>query len=97
MLNYSKITDLQKENKVSNREIAAYLKMSGVGYGKMLEKKTCTVSIIEMIAVFFKKPLSYFFDDFHLDITNEPTSPYYTECKNHNCIKQILELEKRVD
>jgi transcriptional regulator with XRE-family HTH domain len=61
-MNYSKIRQLQKMNKVSNREISVVVGLTDTGYGKMLENETCTVSTLEKIATYFKVPVSYFFD-----------------------------------
>lgn len=62
-MNYSKLRQLQKMNKISNREISVVVGLTDTGYGKMLENETCTVSTLEKIANYFKVPVSYFFDE----------------------------------
>lgn len=62
-MNYNKIKILQEQEKVSNRKIAKEIGMSDVGYGKMLDKKSCDVATLEAIARFFKVSVSYFFDE----------------------------------
>ncbi len=102
-MNYRKIRKLQEITKVSNRKIAKYLQMSDVGYGKMLDNETCTVATLEAIASFFKKPVSYFFDE---KLSNEekssiinhgPTSPYIKKCENPDCIKIVKEKDRIIN
>lgn len=62
-MNYNKIKELQEQNKVSNREISKKIGMSDVGYGKMLDKKTCDVATLESIADFFKVSVCEFFEN----------------------------------
>ena len=105
-MDYSKIIEIQKETKVSNREIAKYLKMSGVGYGKMLDNHTCTVATLEAIATYFKKDITYFFikdkvvyPENHpdLDIINDkPISPKYKKCTDPECIEDREILESKI-
>jgi transcriptional regulator with XRE-family HTH domain len=88
-LNYSKIKILQEQNKVSNRKIAKVISMSDVGYGKMLEKKSCDVATLEAIARFFKVPVAYFFDENEKPLdTSEPC----LDCKQKQ--KEIDELKE---
>lgn len=62
-MNYSRIKELQRQTKVSNKELALKLKMSVPGFEKMLKLETCTVSTLEMIANHFNVQASYFFDE----------------------------------
>ena len=62
-MNYSQIEKLRKERRVSKKEIADHLKMTVMGYSKMIEKQTCTVATLEMIADYYNKPLSFFLGD----------------------------------
>jgi transcriptional regulator with XRE-family HTH domain len=88
-LNYSKIKILQEQNKVSNRKIAKVIGMSDVGYGKMLEKKSCDVATLEAIARFFKVPVAYFFyENENPPDTSEPCSDCNQKQKEIDKLKE---------
>ena len=61
-MNYNRIKELQRKTKVTNEELAAVVEMSKVGFEKMLKLETCKVSTIELLADYFKVPISYFYD-----------------------------------
>jgi len=90
-LNYNKLTDLQLKHKVSDRKMAKVIGMTGVGYRKMVDNKTCTVEALEKILIEFNKPIWYFFDE-QDNIINEPKA----ECKN-NCCELCREKDKQIE
>ncbi len=90
-LNYKKIKELQLQKKVSNRKISKSIGMTDVGYGKMLDNKTCDVATLEAIARFFKVPVKYFFEEVELVCElNDPEIEYYI-CEN--CIEKQKKLD----
>lgn len=95
-LNYSKIAQLQKQNKVSNRKISRHLGMSDVGFAKMIENETCTVSTLEAIAGFFNKSVDYFFDREEKEVTvgvDQATEPRITTYSCSDCISKQKEID----
>lgn len=91
-MEYSRIETLRKQNKVSKKEIAKHLNMTAMGYSKMIENKTCTVSTIELIAKFYNVPVGYFFTDDN-NILYEPNVEYNRRC---NGCEQKDELIKQL-
>lgn len=96
-MKYSKIEDLRISNKISIRKMARELEMSDSGYSRMIENETCSVSVLERIANYFKLPITYFFDEKELKVYAENSShllvedsagPDYFTLKERN---QILE------
>jgi len=58
---YSNIRVLQSKNKLSNDDMGKIIGLTGVGYAKMVNNRTCTVAYLEKIAEFFSMPISYFY------------------------------------
>lgn len=61
-MNYSKVWILLRSETDSERQMARIAGMSPSGFKSMMDRQTMTVETLEKIAVYFKKPLHYFFD-----------------------------------
>jgi transcriptional regulator with XRE-family HTH domain len=108
-LKYNKLEDLQKKNKVSDRKVAEYLGMTGVGYRKMILNETCTVDTLERLAHYYHLSAKYFFDEEvemlikkqyagdleNHDSNNDEHVQLYL-CKNPACLKEIAYLKALV-
>lgn len=77
-MNYRKIKELQSKLKFSDEVMGKIAGISGPGYSKMLENKTCRVEYLENFARYFEKPIMYFFDEkeFQVNQVAEPPASY---------------------
>lgn len=62
-MNYNRLQELVDGTKVGKIDFYKSIKMSKVGFDKMVKQKSCKVATLEAIARYFSKPISYFFTD----------------------------------
>ena len=62
-MNYSRITLLKDQHRTQRKEMAELLGVTTAGYDNMMKKETFTVKNLEIIANYFKVPITYFFDE----------------------------------
>jgi len=63
-MNINKIIDLQKRNRITQKELATFIGMSKTNLNNFLtEKQELKVVTLEKIAAYFKVPVGYFFDE----------------------------------
>lgn len=91
MLNYQKIIDLMKKEKLSMRALADILGMTGTGLGDSINNKTLKVDTLEKIANRFGLPVAYFFDE--MELINSPNTvskdDYYKLMDKYNkCLEE---------
>lgn len=75
-MNYNKIDSLRNKLGLSRAAIARIVGMTNQGFISMMEKKTMNVAVLEKLATYYKKPISYFFDDEELNQVSEPQAGY---------------------
>lgn len=92
-MDYSKIRVLQSQNRLTAEEMGEILGITGAGFTKMMNNRTCSVLYLEKIAEFFKKQISYFFEQ-EENYADEPTQKYTIkkiECQE--CISKQKEID----
>lgn len=62
-MNYNKIKVLVHDTKGSEEGFYNFIRMSEVGFRKMMKMKTAKVETLELIAKYFNKSVCYFFDE----------------------------------
>ena len=96
MLNYKKISTLVKSIDSSKMEFYKLIDVTPTGFRQTMEKKTMKVDTLERIAIYFDKPISYFFDE--VEITSPdmvPKEKYYELLeKYNNCLEEKDILSK---
>ena len=83
-MDYNKIKELQLSNNLSDAKFATSIGMSNPGYRSMLDKKTCTVKILENICTTYRVSADYLLFDSNVTYPNEV-------CKS--CIKKDAIIE----
>lgn len=97
MLNYKKINDLLSDRNVIKNDFYSDIDMTSSGFTKMMELKRMKVETLEKIAMYFKKPISWFFDEEieYNDINQvaEPQSGYEQDNKYLTLLERYSELQ----
>lgn len=94
-MEYSKIEMLKEKRKFSNDEMGKIIGISGVGYKKMVETRSCRVDYLEKFSEYFKKPITWFFEPFSNE-SLDPASPYNIKCNNPKCTEEKEDLQKQI-
>ena len=95
-LDYNKIWSLISKNNLTKAKAARIGEMSETGFRQMMERKTMAVATLVRYAIYFEKPISYFFaysSDF--DTVNEDRDAY-DKAGDQKC-PECAEKEKRIE
>jgi transcriptional regulator with XRE-family HTH domain len=79
----SKIKELRKVNKITEKELSDYIGMTVTGFRQAVVNETLKVNSLKLIAEKLKVPVSYFFEDAEPSI-KEPGAIYQTANGNNN-------------
>lgn len=106
MFKYEKINELFKSKVFIKEEFFQKIGMTRVGFNLMMQKHSLKVDTLEKFAFYFKKPISYFFEEEipKENITNEEATEYdqvdyktkYIDCleKFNKTLDELNELRK---
>jgi transcriptional regulator with XRE-family HTH domain len=78
-MDYNKVWSLINKENLSKRAAAKIANMSPGGFNPMMENKTMSVKTLELLASYFKKPISYFFEEEILVVEDSKNS--YSSCR----------------
>ena len=94
-MNYSKITLLVTQRRLTQKEFAEILDVTPHGVKYKFEFETFTVKDIEKIADYFNVPISYFWEDYLT--ASEPKVKYETclECREKDAIINLLNSQNK--
>lgn len=97
----SKITELRKKKRITEKELSTYAKMSLTGFRQAMAKDDFKISTLLLISEFLKVHINYFFMVPESDLM-ETNAIYQTANGNHNqmtiglneCIHKVELLKK---